>query len=221
MKSEIFELIGRMEEEIKASPKSRLQGGSKKSVDADQLLELLSELKVVIPNEVRAAMNLLADKEHILAQARDEAARMLAEARQQREKLVSSEAILEESRKRAEGIVQRAEHNAALITDGARNYTDEILLDLQRYLKEYTNIIEKNRKELHMVYAPQQEQPLEEAEEQSIPAQEPALKQEMAQGADAPAEDIEMESRQEEPQAAQDTGVYTRFRQQEQPLSVD
>lgn len=220
MKSEIFELIGRMEEEIKASPKSRLQGGSKKSVDADQLLELLSELKVVIPNEVRAAMNLLADKEHILAQARDEAARMLAEARQQREKLVSSEAILEESRKRAEGIVQRAEHNAALITDGARNYTDEILLDLQRYLKEYTNIIEKNRKELHMVYAPQQEQPLEE-EKQSIPAQEPALEQEMEQGANAPAEDIEMESRQEEPQATQDTGVYTRFRQQEQPLSVD
>jgi len=59
-------------------------------------------------------------------------------------------------------MIYRAKNNADIITQGARNYTDDILYDLQRYLREYIDIIEKNREELHRAYDPEEAAPAPE-----------------------------------------------------------
>ena len=64
-------------------------------------------------------------------------------------------------------MILKARNNAEIITDGARRYTDDILVDLQRYLGEYIEIIEKNRRELSEAYAQEGEEP--EAPQEEYP----------------------------------------------------
>lgn len=55
---------------------------------------------------------------------------------------------------KAESMLRRARENSDIVVSGARNYTDDILFDLQRYMREYIEIIDKNREELHVAYTP-------------------------------------------------------------------
>lgn len=154
----LVDLIVQLEAEIEASPKPRLGGGNRRVVDCERILDLLGDIKVSIPDEIRQAAAVLAEKESIIASAQTQAAALLANARVKGERLVSREGVIEEARLRAENIVERAHHNADVIAQGARNYTDEILTDVQRYLQEYVDIIEKNRMELDTAYTPPKDQ---------------------------------------------------------------
>lgn len=168
MSNGILELITMLEEEINQSPKPRISVGNKRIVDCDRILDILGDLKVSIPEEVRQASAVLAEKENLLTDARVTSASMLSDARVQSERMLSKEGIIEEARHRAEQIVDRAEENAETIAQGARNYTDEILIDIQRYLREYIEIVENNRMELNQVYqTPSVEEP-EDLEEEIL-----------------------------------------------------
>lgn len=150
--SNIFELIAKLENEIKHSPKPRISGGNKRIVDCDRMLDILGDLKVSIPDEIRQAQAVLTEKNNLLEEARNTASSLMSDARLQSERMISREGVLEEARYRGEQIVLRAEENADVIAQSARTYTDEILIDVQRYLQEYVTIIENNRQELHTAY---------------------------------------------------------------------
>ena len=68
---DILHLVDRLEElfnEARSLPFTRSV-----IVDEDRMLELIDQLRITIPEEVKKAQQLLAEKERILAQARDEA----------------------------------------------------------------------------------------------------------------------------------------------------
>jgi hypothetical protein len=178
--SNIFELIAKLENEIKHSPKPRISGGNKRIVDCDRMLDILGDLKVSIPDEIRQAQAVLTEKNNLLEEARNTASSLMSDARLQSERMISQEGVLEEARNRGEQIVLRAEENADIIAQGARTYTDEILSDVQRYLEEYIAIIENNRRELQVAYqtpepeiVPEGTKP-EEAEADAVEAEVPS-----------------------------------------------
>jgi hypothetical protein len=71
-----------------------------------------------------------------------------ADAQAEFDHRVGESEVYKEAFTRASGIAAEAEENATAIYNGARKYADEILVDLQRYLAEYHQMIEVNRKEL-------------------------------------------------------------------------
>ena len=71
-----------------------------------------------------------------------------ADAQAEFDHRVGESEVYKEAFTRASGIAAEAEENATAIYNGARKYADEILVDLQRYLAEYHQMIESNRKEL-------------------------------------------------------------------------
>ena len=166
----IFSIINRIKQELEESPRSKFGGTSKRVVEVDRLLDLLEDLKVVIPEDIRRATgiiseadNLLADAKEsaqdiveqahqeadtILSQAEGEAAAIRSNAQSEFEKRVGESEVYNEAFRRASGIASEAEENANAIYNGARKYADEILVDLQRYLAEYHQMIEQNRNEL-------------------------------------------------------------------------
>lgn len=166
----IFSIINRIKQELEESPRSKFGGTTKRVVEVERLLDLLEDLKVVIPEDIRRATgiiseadNLLADAKEsaqdiveqahqeadtILSQAEGEAAGIRSNAQSEFETRVSESEVYNEAFRRASGIASEAEENANAIYNGARKYADEILVDLQRYLAEYHQMIEQNRKEL-------------------------------------------------------------------------
>jgi len=166
----IFSIINRIKQELEESPRSKFGGTSKRVVEVDRLLDLLEDLKVVIPEDIRRATGIISEADNLLADAKEsaqdiveqahqeadtilsqsegEAAAIRSNAQSEFETRVSESEVYNEAFRRASGIASEAEENANAIYNGARKYADEILVDLQRYLAEYHQMIEQNRKEL-------------------------------------------------------------------------
>lgn len=152
MSTNILDLIAQLETEIEESPRPKIGGSNRRIVERETIIDLISDLRVTIPDEVRWAQSVLAEKDNLLAKAHEEAETALREAKAQHELMVSEHEVYRDACERAEQMLKTAKETATLISDGAKNYADDILVDLQRYMKEYGDIIESNRRELKQSY---------------------------------------------------------------------
>ena len=182
----IASMIAQLEELIEASPKAKF-GGGKRMVDADAMLDLLGDMKVTIPDDIRRAQSMLLDEAAIITLARDEAESIRTNAEREFEAHVAEHAILNEVQRRADEILVRAEENARQIVQGSRQYADNILVDIQRYLHDYFKIVDQNRQELAGQY---QSTPLVQTYESETPAEDGG---EISLGFDSNGKDLDVD----------------------------
>lgn len=168
---QIFTIIGQLEDMIERSPKPKLgNSASKRVIDAEEMIDLLGDLKVTIPEDIRRANSVMIEAqtmidnadEHareVVANAQDEADRLIAQAhatandivekaRQEYERLVQEDEIYQEAQRRAELLAKKAEANASLVFENAKCYADDVLKDLESFLGEYKQLVSLNRKDL-------------------------------------------------------------------------
>lgn len=139
--SRIEQLIGEIEkyiDECKFVPLST----TKIQVNKEELEELLVELRLRIPDEIKKYQRIISNQDAILADARAQADSMLAQATEQTNELVNEHEIMQQAYARAEQVVADAQAQAQAIIDsavndannirqGSINYTDDMLKSLQ------------------------------------------------------------------------------------------
>jgi cell division septum initiation protein DivIVA len=76
-------------------------------VDEERILDIIDQMRVSIPEEIKKSQQLLAQRDRIIAQAKEEADRTLAIAREKSEQMVDRDAIVEAARARAEQIMEQ------------------------------------------------------------------------------------------------------------------
>jgi hypothetical protein len=112
-------------------------------VDEDRMLDLIDQMRVAIPDEVKKAQQLMAQRDRILAQAQEEANRTLSIAREKSEQLVERDAIVGAAQARAEQIVIQARADIENTKHDADDYVVETLtkleMELDRYLSQVRN----------------------------------------------------------------------------------
>ncbi|MBP1700970.1 MAG: hypothetical protein H6Q38_77 [Chloroflexi bacterium] len=112
-------------------------------VDEDKMLDLIDQMRVAIPEEVKKAQQVLAQRDRILAQAQEEANRTLAIAREKSEQLVERDSIAQASQSRAEQVVVQARAEAERLRREADDYVVNTLMrleaDLDRSLTQVRN----------------------------------------------------------------------------------
>jgi hypothetical protein len=112
-------------------------------VDEDRMLDIIDQMKIVIPDEVKKAQQLLAQRDRILAQAQEEANRTLAIAREKSEQLVERDAIVQAAQARADQVIAQAHANVRKNRLEADQYVIETLqrleLELDRNLSQVRN----------------------------------------------------------------------------------
>jgi cell division septum initiation protein DivIVA len=112
-------------------------------VDEDRMLDLIDQMRMAIPDEVKKAQQVLAQRDRILAQAQEEANRTLAIAREKSEQMVERDAIVQAAHVRAEQIVNGARGDI----DATRHEADEYVvntlrrleMELERFLTQVRN----------------------------------------------------------------------------------
>ena len=113
---------------------------NKKMVDAEYLHELVDEVRISVPPEIKRAQELEEQRKEILENSKKEAenirqsaesdkAAVLAEARAQAEQLVSQQEIIERANKYARETVEKANQEAAEILAQARAEGESIVAD--------------------------------------------------------------------------------------------
>ncbi|HVN56232.1 MAG TPA: hypothetical protein VMT46_18015 [Anaerolineaceae bacterium] len=100
-------------------------------VDEDRMLDLIDQMRVSIPEEVKKAQQLLVQRDRILAQAQEEANRTLALAREKSEQLVDRDGIVQAAQVRSEQIIAQSRAESEQTKREADEYVLETLTHLE------------------------------------------------------------------------------------------
>jgi hypothetical protein len=136
---DILHLIDRLEElfnESRAIPFTH-----NVVVDEEKMLDLIDQMRVAIPDEMKKAQQVITQRDKLLAQAQEEANRTLALAREKGEQLIERDSIVQNAQSyaedRATDIIAKAEQTRV----EADHYVVETLTNLELELERYLNQI--------------------------------------------------------------------------------
>jgi cell division septum initiation protein DivIVA len=134
---DILHLVDRLEELFNQSRSIPLT--RQVVVDEDRMLDLVDQMRVSIPEEVKKAQQILSQRDRIIAQSQEEANRTIALAREKSEQLMDKDAVVQAAHARADQIVAKARSEANGIHQEADQYVVERLATLQMELERILN----------------------------------------------------------------------------------
>ncbi len=197
MSSRIEQIIDEIEEYIDGCKYQPLSN-SKIVVNKEQIDELLRELRMKTPEEIKRYQKIISNKEAILNDARSKAEALINEATIHTNELINEHEIMQQAYAQANEVVTMATRQAQEILDNATieannvrqaamQYTDDILANLENIIAHATatasghydamlkslnncgDIVKANRAELNPTAG------LEDTEMNDIPAQSQGL----------------------------------------------
>ena len=143
--SKIEQIITEIEEYIdncKFQPLST----TKIVVNKDDIDELLAELRLRTPDEIKKYQKIIANKDAILNDAKERSEAMIAEATAHINQLVSEHEIMQKAYNEANQIIEQAQQQAQDIL--AMQYTDDILANVQSILSTGMDSFEHAQNEM-------------------------------------------------------------------------
>lgn len=141
MRMDLQYLIDRLETMLRAG--RRMPMTNKLMMDEQELVDLVDQMRTVLPEEIRYAKHVLREKEQILADAQAQADDILSTARRQAEGLIEREGLLRQAKAQADEIKHKAEEEAERVQVGADNYVRQVLTDLSESLQRQLASINK------------------------------------------------------------------------------
>lgn len=154
---DLIQLIEEMEDLMDGA--STVPFSKKVMVDADEVLEILTEMREALPEEIKQAQWVTEEKERIVTEAEREADAirkgaqkdadgMNKDAQKRFEALINEHDITKQAEKYGEEIVSKAEQNARVLKMQSITYVDEMLATTQNKIQDLLIVLEDNRKEL-------------------------------------------------------------------------
>lgn len=146
MSSKIEQIIEEIEEFIDGC-KYKALSNTHIIVDKDQIDELLHELKVKTPDEIKRYQKIISNKEAILADAREKANALINEATVHTNELINEHEIMQQAYAQANEVVTLATNQAQEILDNATieantmreaamHYTDDMLANVENLIAQ-------------------------------------------------------------------------------------
>jgi vacuolar-type H+-ATPase subunit H len=137
---DILYLVDRLEEVVKGSrqvPFSRVR-----LVDESRVWPLFDQMRISIPDEVRRAERIIREKDRTIAQAHEEAERIVSLARSEAAQLTAEHVIAQAAEERAAATRKQAERAIEAIRSEADDYAFDVLCKLEQELKRALTVIE-------------------------------------------------------------------------------
>ena len=146
MSSKIEQLIDEIEEFIDGC-KYKTLSNTHIIVDKTQIDELLRELRVKTPDEIKRYQKIISNKEAILADAREKASALINEATVHTNELINEHEIMQQAYAQANEVVTLASNQAQEILDtatieantmreAAMKYTDDMLANVENIIAQ-------------------------------------------------------------------------------------
>lgn len=128
-------------------------------IDADELSEILNEMRTQLPEAIREATVITEDRQNIINEAKQnaeqtrqaalaDADRIRNEAQMQMQRLINEHDITKNAENLSRDIIAKAENSARNVTLQATTYIDDMFSRTQDRLKEMLSAIENSRNEL-------------------------------------------------------------------------
>mgnify|MGYP004615850101 FL=1 len=151
MSSRIEQIIEEIEEYVD-SCKFQPLSSTKIVVNKEELEELLRELRMKTPDEIKRYQKIISNKDAILADAQTKADALIADATERQQQMVEesevmrearnqSQQLLDQSRQQAQQILDSATEDANNIRMSAISYTDDMLANLEQIMSHASDTV--------------------------------------------------------------------------------
>ncbi len=131
---DILHLVDRLEELFNKSRPIPLTHNV--IVDEDKFLDIIDQMRISIPEEVKKAQEVFTKKDRVMAQAQEEANRTLQLARDKATDLIEKESLVSDAKHRADQIIEQARIESDNIRAGADQYAKESLSNLEHAMEQ-------------------------------------------------------------------------------------
>jgi len=112
-------------------------------IDEDRMLDIIDQMRVAIPEEIKKAQQVLNQRDRILAQSQEEANRTISIAREKLDQLVERDSIVQAAHAKASEILALAQVERENSRHEADDYAVETLrrleMELERFLNQVRN----------------------------------------------------------------------------------
>jgi cell division septum initiation protein DivIVA len=143
---DILYLLDQLEEVLGGG--SRVPLTSRTLVDEQEILDILDQIRVSIPEEVKAARRLTEQRDQVLADAHAEGDRILRDAEAQAAERVGEHQLVRSAESRAADIEDRALRQAADIRREADAYAYRVLQKLREQISQVSGTVDRGLAEL-------------------------------------------------------------------------
>jgi len=130
---DILHLVDRLEQLVNEG--RRLPLSNKVMVDEQKIWDLIDQMRIAIPEEVKKAKRTNQERDRIIAQAHEEAARLVDLKREEAAVLVSEHDLTKAAELRAATIVERAQRDVESLRADADEYVLQVLGDMAARLE--------------------------------------------------------------------------------------
>ncbi len=111
------------------------------SIDKDEVYDLISELRVKLPNELKQAQWIIEERNKILIDAQREADQIVKSAEERLQRMIDENEVTKKAYDQAAAIIDSAKKNAKEMRLGAVEYSEGILTDVENRLKELKAVV--------------------------------------------------------------------------------
>lgn len=112
----------------------RVPFGKKSMIDVDKVAEIVSDIRISLPTEIKQAQNVVQDKNNIISEAKREAEMIIRKAEQRREELIESSDIMKEARRRSTEIISQAQNRSTDLRVSTNEFADKMLSRIETLL---------------------------------------------------------------------------------------
>lgn len=143
---EIFTLLETLEDIMEKS--RNVPFSSKCIVDKEEFLEIIKEIRLKLPDEIKQAKWIKEERQRILVEAQNEANDIIKEAENRIISMIDEHEITRKAYEKKVEIIETANEMSREIKSGTEEYADGVLAGIEVALEDALRVIQNNRKEL-------------------------------------------------------------------------
>ena len=143
---EIFTLLDTLEDVLEEG--RGLPFSSKGIVDKEQFMDIIKEIRIKLPDELKQAKWIKEERQRILVEAQKEADNIVKEAENRIISMIDEHEITRKAYEQKAEIIETANEMAREISNGTKEHADALLGNIETILEDTLRTIQNNRREL-------------------------------------------------------------------------
>lgn len=146
----VADLLDKLDDLVDTAWSLPLSGG-KTVVDAEKIRDIVDDIRISIPQEMRQAKAIVADRKQIIQDAKDEADSLMKSASERAKLLVSRDEIVKKAEKRANEILNQSAIKSKEIRKAANDYVDDLMKRTEKAIQVSLSEIKDARKNVKSI----------------------------------------------------------------------
>jgi cell division septum initiation protein DivIVA len=143
---EIINLLEKLEDIVEEA--SKLPMSSKVLIDKEEVLEIITEMRIKLPDEIKQASWIKEERQRILSETQAEASSIINDAINRQEILIDDHELTKLAQQHAKEIEEKARRTAFEIKNETVEYCDRLLAKAQEGIEKMLKTLVENREEL-------------------------------------------------------------------------